>query len=84
MKKQIAQSCLFLVLGMSVVPLAIAHPYEGDPHHAPLAFVPHDTDGGRIIYTNIPRTCFNEGRLSCAQLHPLFGGKGTVHKSNDR
>ena len=57
-----------------------AHPYHGEPPEAPLAFIEHRTDDNRPIYTNIPRACFSRGRLTCAPLHPVFRGSGTVKK----
>ncbi len=56
-----------------------SHPYDGPPHHAPLTFIEHKTDDGRLIYTNIPKECFSEGRLICIHLHPIFKGPGTIN-----
>jgi len=59
---------------------AVGHPYHGLPEDAPLAFIEHKTDDGRPIYTNIPKSCFSQGRLTCIQLHPVFKGPGTIRK----
>ncbi len=71
---------VLFVLPIVLPASAMAHPYEGEPLHTPLAFIPHDTDDGRSVYTNIPKSCFSAGRLTCSQLHPLFKGTGTVKK----
>lgn len=65
--------CLILVAFASA-----AHPYHGEPPEAPLAFIEHRTEDNRPIYTNIPRSCFAQRRLTCAGLHPVFKGPGTV------
>jgi hypothetical protein len=48
-----------------------AHPYD-----SPLEFRAHKTNDGRIIYSNIPKKCFNDGVLNCYQLHPIFPKTG--------
>lgn len=69
-----------LLLSLALPYSASAHPYEGEPQNTPLAFVPHETDDGRPVYSNIPKRCFSAGRLTCSQLHPLFKGTGTIKK----
>ncbi len=32
------------------------------------------TDDGRIIYSNIEKRCFSNGRLTCLNYHPVLGG----------
>ena len=73
----------FLILGGLFLSFgAASHPYEGLPHDAPLAFIEHETDDRRPIFTNIPKKCFSKGRLICIQLHPLFNGPGTIKQPN--
>jgi len=57
-----------------------AHPYDGPPHDAPLTFIEHKTDDGRLIFTNIPKKCFSKGQLTCISLHPIFKGPGTIKR----
>ena len=72
---------LILILGGIVVVFgAASHPYEGQPEDAPLAFIEHQTEDKRPIYTNIPKKCFSRGRLICLQLHPLLKGPGTIRQ----
>ena len=66
--------------GMLVTFGAVAHPYHGAPPEAPLAFIEHRTDDDRPIFTNVPKSCFTQGRLTCIQLHPVFRGRGTIKK----
>ncbi len=33
------------------------------------------TDDGRIIYSNIEKRCFSNGRLICLNYHPIFSGR---------
>jgi hypothetical protein len=80
MKRQVALIIISLINGLFAAFTAVAHPYHGLPHNAPLAFIEHKTDDGRPIYTNIPKKCFSSGRLICIQLHPVFKGPGTVNK----
>ncbi len=51
---------------------ALAHP-ENDP----LRFEAHSHEGGRIIFTNIPKRCFRNGVLTCLELHPLLSTQGS-------
>ncbi len=78
MKRHIILVIVLLIIGLFIAFSAAAHPYEGPPHEAPFTFLPHVTDDGRPIYTNIPKHCFSQGRLTCAQLHPVFKGPGTI------
>ena len=78
MKRHIILVIVLLLLGLFIAFSAAAHPYEGPPHEAPFTFIGHVTDDGRPIYTNIPKHCFSQGRLTCAQLHPVFKGSGTI------
>ena len=63
---------------------SFAHPYHGEPPEAPLAFIEHRTDDDRPIFTNIPKSCFSQGRLTCTRLHPVFKGSGTVQRPAGR
>jgi hypothetical protein len=60
---------LLLIIGLQFASFASAH-----PENSPLTFIPHKTDDGWIIYTNIPKRCFSKGVLTCADLHPIHGG----------
>ena len=71
---------VLISFGLTIAPGTFSHPYEGAPQAAPKSFILHKTDDGRLIYTNIPKKCFSEGRLICHQLHPVFGGPGTIRK----
>ena len=51
----------------------IAHPYD-----TALVFVKHKTDDGRIIYSNIPKSCFSKGLLTCGGIHPIHRSAGVV------
>jgi hypothetical protein len=54
---------------------ANSHPYD-----SVLIFREHRTDDGRVIWTNIPKKCFSKGMLTCARLHPIYRGSGTIKK----
>ena len=71
---------ILILYGLFLTPNAFSHPYDGPPHNAPQKFILHVSDDGRPIYTNIPKKCFSEGRLTCIQLHPIFKGSGTINK----
>ncbi len=57
-----------VLCGLFIAFSAASHPYD-----EPLTFREHKTDDGRPIFSNIPKACFSEGRLTCDQLHPIFG-----------
>lgn len=57
---------LVVITGMAATAL-YAHPYD-----SPLEFRAHKTSDGRIIYSNIPKKCFDNGVLICHRLHPIF------------
>jgi len=59
--------CLLLAGALSMIAAAHAHPYD-----SPLEFRAHRTEDGRLIYSNIPKKCFANGRLTCYRLHPIF------------
>ncbi len=59
-----------LLTGMVLATSAGAHP-ENDP----LRFEPHTHEGGRVIFTNIPKRCFRNGLLICLELHPLLNNR---------
>jgi len=71
---------IIILCGMFFTSSAAAHPYDGPPYDAPRTFILHVTDDGRPIFTNIPKKCFSEGRLTCIQLHPIFKGSSTIEK----
>ena len=81
MKQHKSLKTILILCGLFLTSSAFAHPYKGAPHNAPMAFILHTTDDGRPIYTNIPKNCFSEGRLTCIQLHPIFKGPGTIKKN---
>jgi len=80
MKQHEGLKKILVIFGLILTSNAFSHPYEGPPHDAPQTFILHMTDDGRPIYTNIPKKCFSEGRLTCIQLHPIFRGPGTIPK----
>jgi hypothetical protein len=61
--------CKFGLLlgGVLATSSAYSHPYD-----SPLEFRLHKTNDGRTIYSNIPKKCFSDGRLTCYRLHPIF------------
>ncbi|MCP4979595.1 MAG: hypothetical protein GY935_03765 [Gammaproteobacteria bacterium] len=80
MKQRKGLKILLIFVGLITTSSTFAHPYDGPPDDAPMTFILHVTDDGRLIYTNIPKKCFSEGRLSCIQLHPVFKGPGTINR----
>lgn len=80
MKRHLVLIVILLIIGLFLAFSAAAHPYEGIPQNAPLAFIKHKTDDGRPVYTNIPKKCFSNGQLTCIQLHPVMKGPGTIKK----
>jgi len=81
MKQHKGLKTILILCGLFLTSNAFSHPYDGPPHNAPLTFILHMTDDGRPIYTNIPKKCFSEGRLTCIQLHPIFKGSGTIEET---
>ncbi len=81
MKQHKGLKTILILCGLFLTSNTFSHPYDGPPHNAPLTFILHMTDDGRPIYTNIPKKCFSEGRLTCIQLHPIFKGSGTIEKT---
>jgi hypothetical protein len=73
MKRYGGLDAILILCGLSVCYDAASHPYD-----TALEFRQHKTDDGRIIFSNIPKKCFSQGRLTCDQLHPVFKGSGTV------
>ncbi len=71
---------VLFVLGIAAATAGQAHPYEGMPEDSPMVFILHTTDDGRPIYTNIPKKCFSDKRLSCIYLHPVMKGPGTIRQ----
>jgi hypothetical protein len=80
MKQHKRLKTILTLCGLFLTSTAFSHPYHGPPHNAPLTFIEHKTDDGRPIFTNIPKKCFSEGRLTCISLHPIFKGPGTIEK----
>jgi hypothetical protein len=78
MKQYKGLKTILILCGLFLTSNAFSHPYDGPPHNAPLTFILHKTDDGRPIFTNIPKKCFSNGRLTCIQLHPIFKGTGTI------
>jgi hypothetical protein len=71
--------CKFTLLICALLygPGAGAHPED-----SPLTFIPHRNDNGAVIYTNIPKKCFVNGRLLCTRYHPLFAQGGMTGESD--
>jgi hypothetical protein len=80
MKRHIVLIIILILLGLFLAFSAAAHPYDGPPYDAPLTFIEHKTDDGRVVITNIPKKCFSKGVLTCNGLHPIFKGTGTIEK----
>lgn len=59
---------ILILCGLFIAFSATSHPFDD-----PLTFIEHKTDDGRPIFTNIPKACFSKGRLTCQQLHPIYG-----------
>jgi hypothetical protein len=68
MKQHKALKIILILCGLIIASSASAHPYD-----EPLTFRKHLTDDGRVIYSNIPKSCFSKGLLTCENLHPIFG-----------
>ena len=84
MKRRIVLVIILILLGLFLAFSAASHPYDGPPHGAPLTFIEHKTDDGRVVFTNIPKKCFSKGVLTCNSLHPIFKGSGTIEKPGER
>ena len=59
--------CALLTGALLAAAESHAHPYD-----SPLEFRLHRTEDGREIYSNIPKKCFANGKLTCYRLHPIF------------
>jgi hypothetical protein len=68
MKPHKALKIILILCGPFIASSASAHPYD-----EPLTFRKHLTDDGRVIYSNIPKSCFSKGLLTCENLHPIYG-----------
>ena len=68
MKQHMALKIILILCGLSIVSSASAHPND-----EPLTFRKYLTDDGRVIYSNIPKSCFSKGLLTCENLHPIYG-----------
>jgi hypothetical protein len=68
MKQHKALKIILILCGLFIASSASAHPYD-----EPLTFRKHLTDDGRVIYSNIPKSCFSKGLLTCQHLHPIYG-----------
>ena len=64
---------LFTILVPSLA--LVAGAAQGHPENDPLRFEPHTHEGGRVIFTNIPKRCFRNGMLICLELHPLLNNR---------
>ena len=67
MKAQLRTRLVLLLAGISFSLGLTAH-----PENSPLMFIAHKTRDGRIIYTNIPLRCFEDGVLICPGYHPVL------------
>jgi hypothetical protein len=68
MKQHMALKIILILCGLSIVSSVSAHPND-----EPLTFRKYLTDDGRVIYSNIPKSCFSKGLLTCENLHPIYG-----------
>ena len=68
MKLNVWINLLLLLVGPHFSPSIFAHPED-----SPLTFIPHKSEDGRVIYTNIPKRCFSNGLLTCPGRNPIFG-----------
>jgi hypothetical protein len=67
MKQHNTLKIILILCGLFIAFSASAHPYD-----KPLTFRKHLTDDGRVIYSNIPKSCFSKGLLTCQNLHPVY------------
>lgn len=67
MKTKLRTKLVMLLAGLSLSLGLAAH-----PENSPLTFIAHKTRDGRIIYTNIPLRCFENGVLICPGYHPVL------------
>jgi len=74
MKQHTGSKIILLLCGLFLAPSAVSHPYN-----SPLTFRKHTTDDGRVIYSNIPKSCFSNDLLLCQILHPVLGGSLPEH-----
>lgn len=63
-----------LVTTMAIASI-VAGAARAHPENDPLRFEPHTHEGGRVIFTNIPKRCFRNGMLICLELHPLLNNR---------
>jgi hypothetical protein len=56
MKRHIVLVIIIIIVGLFLAFSAAAH-----PEYSPFTFIPHKTEDGRIIYSNIPKRCFSNG-----------------------
>ena len=64
-------SVIIYLLSLPVfAPVVWSHPYDD-----PLVFRKHLTDDGRVIYSNIEKRCFSNGKLTCMEYHPIWKGR---------
>ena len=54
--------------------LGISSAANSHPHDNPLVFRQHLTDDGRVIFSNIEKRCFSNGKLTCLAYHPIWKG----------
>ncbi len=70
MRRQLILATAILATTSLAAGTAHAHP-EDDP----LRFESHTHEGGRVIFTNIPKRCFRNGLLICLERHPLLDNR---------
>ncbi len=79
MKKHLRFIIFLTLFGLFLAPGAFSHPYD-----EPLTFRKHLTNDGRVIYSNIQKKCFSDGKLTCLKYHPIWkGGFLTPAESHD-
>jgi hypothetical protein len=66
---------------LTILLLVISGSIFAHPHDAPLTFRKHMTDDGRVIWSNIPKSCFSKGLLTCEGLHPIYGNPVVTKKA---
>ncbi len=63
---KIIPSFMFLVLSV-LFSVSYAHPY-----HSPLNFKLHKLPDDKVVYSNLPLSCFKSGLMTCGDYHPVL------------
>ncbi len=75
--KKIISSLLFLML-LITASISLAHPY-----HSPLNFKIHQLPDDRVVYSNLPLSCFKNGLMTCGDYHPVLRMHGNYPDESD-